>query len=359
MIGPIMKPMPHTAMARPRCPSGKISHRMACESGMIGPPPMPWKMRATMRKVRFGAMPERKELTVKSAAQIRKNRLRPNRPASQPVAGITMALAARYEVRTQETSSRPAESEPCRCGSTTLVTLVSSTCMKATTITERVMAHFCAAAISRLPASAGVIVVTSRRAVAPGRGRTGGPLRHRSPRRLGPRAGLLARAQPLHHLDAAGMIGPRAREVKRRLALAVPEADPCARLQERLHHAELARLRRQVERSVAAVHHVDQRGIVGEPLSHLRHPAHVGGPADAESSWRASDVVVAQGRVRSRAEQRLDRPARAGEVGAMQRRPSRERAKREVGPVGEECAHRLLPAGAARHVERVRDDLAW
>src|SRR6266436_2439806 len=43
---------------------------------------------------------------------------------------------------THDTSSSPAESEPCRCGSTTLVTLVSSTCMKATTITERVMAHF-------------------------------------------------------------------------------------------------------------------------------------------------------------------------------------------------------------------------
>src|SRR6202022_1229181 len=43
---------------------------------------------------------------------------------------------------THDTSSRPAESEPCRCGSTTLVTLVSSTCMKATTITDSVMAHF-------------------------------------------------------------------------------------------------------------------------------------------------------------------------------------------------------------------------
>ena len=39
MIGPIMKPMPHTAMARPRCPSGKISHRMAWESGHDRPAP--------------------------------------------------------------------------------------------------------------------------------------------------------------------------------------------------------------------------------------------------------------------------------------------------------------------------------
>src|SRR4029453_2096920 len=111
--------------------------------GMIGPPPMPWKMRATMRKVRFGAMPDRKELTVKRAAQMRKKRLRRGSPASQPVAGMMTALAARYEVRTQDTSSRPAESDPCRCGRTTLVTLVSRTCMKATTMTDKVMAHFC------------------------------------------------------------------------------------------------------------------------------------------------------------------------------------------------------------------------
>ena len=35
-----------------------------------------------------------------------------------------------------------AESEPCMCGSATLVMLVSSTCMTVTIITEKVMAHF-------------------------------------------------------------------------------------------------------------------------------------------------------------------------------------------------------------------------
>src|SRR5437899_3810032 len=44
---------------------------------------------------------------------------------------------------THETSSRPADSEPCRCGRITLVTLVSRICMKATTITVSVIAHFC------------------------------------------------------------------------------------------------------------------------------------------------------------------------------------------------------------------------
>src|SRR6185295_9303038 len=94
--------------------------------------------------------------TVKSVAQMRKNFLRPNTLASQPVAGITIALAARYDVMTHDTSSRPADSEPCRCGSTTLVTLVSSTCMKATTITDSVMAHLRAEEIGA--ASAGWLI---------------------------------------------------------------------------------------------------------------------------------------------------------------------------------------------------------
>ena len=90
-----MMPMPQTAMASPRWPSGKISQRMACDSGISGPPPMPWKMRAMMRKVRFGASPDRKELTVKSVVQSRKKRRRPMKPASHPVAGMMIALAAR------------------------------------------------------------------------------------------------------------------------------------------------------------------------------------------------------------------------------------------------------------------------
>ena len=90
-----MKPTPHTAIASPRWWNGKISHRIACESGMIGPPPRPWKMRAMISVVRSGAAPERNELTTNSVVQMRKNFLRPKIPTSQPVAGMTTALAAR------------------------------------------------------------------------------------------------------------------------------------------------------------------------------------------------------------------------------------------------------------------------
>src|SRR5438445_5012965 len=93
------------------------------------------------RNSRVGAIPDRNELTVKTTVQIRKNRRRPNRAESQPVAGMMMALAARNEVMTQDISSMPADSEPCMWGSATLVTLESSNCMTVTIITENVMAH--------------------------------------------------------------------------------------------------------------------------------------------------------------------------------------------------------------------------
>src|SRR5262245_2835781 len=51
------------------------------------------------------------------------------------------AFAARYDVSTQEISSTPADSEPCMCGSATLVTVTSSTCMMVTVMTVAVMAH--------------------------------------------------------------------------------------------------------------------------------------------------------------------------------------------------------------------------
>src|SRR5215813_3263482 len=121
-------------------------------------------MRATISVVRSGAAPDMNELTVNSVQQIRKNRVRPSIPTSQPVAGMTTALAARYEVITHETSSSPAESDPCKCGRTTLVTLVSRICMKATTMTVKVMAHFRAEEIGGASVPGAVMLVIEPRA---------------------------------------------------------------------------------------------------------------------------------------------------------------------------------------------------
>src|SRR5262245_63214153 len=98
-------------------------------------------MRMATRNSRVGAMPDRNDEAVNSSVQMRKKRLRPRSPDSQPVAGMITALAARYEVNTQATSSTLAESEPCMCGSATLVTLVSTICITVTSMTANVMAH--------------------------------------------------------------------------------------------------------------------------------------------------------------------------------------------------------------------------
>ena len=90
-----MMPTPHTAIAVPRSRRGKISHIVAWAIGITGPPPRPCSTRMATRNSRFGAMPDRKELTVKIVVQMRKNRRRPRTAVSQPVAGIAMALAAR------------------------------------------------------------------------------------------------------------------------------------------------------------------------------------------------------------------------------------------------------------------------
>src|SRR4030095_10326495 len=133
---------------------------------MMGPPPRPWKMRATISVVRSAAAPETNELSTKTVAQIMKNRLRPKSPDSHPVAGMTTALAARYEVITHDASSSPADSDPCRCGRMTLVTLVSRICMKATTMTVKVMAHFRAGETTGASGAGGVIAWLVRPAIS-------------------------------------------------------------------------------------------------------------------------------------------------------------------------------------------------
>ena len=160
-MGAIMMPMPHTAIAMPRCRSGKISHMIAWDSGISGPPPMPCSMRAIRSTQRFGASPQRTDAPVNATVQRRKKRRRPSSEASQPVAGRMTAFAARYDVRTQDTSSTSAESEPWMCGSATLVTVTSSTCITVTIITVIVISHFRTAPIDGSPAASQLVAPSS------------------------------------------------------------------------------------------------------------------------------------------------------------------------------------------------------
>src|SRR6185503_9948352 len=99
---------------------------------------------------------------------------------------------------THATSSTLAESEPCMWGSATLVTLVSSTCMTATTMTEKVSSHLRLAERSVLPAP-GRRRPPPRSLQADGHdGRHAGPERLRVPARLAVEEHL--HRHPLHDL---------------------------------------------------------------------------------------------------------------------------------------------------------------
>ena len=126
--------------------------------------------------MRLGASPQSADDAVKPAVHTRKKRLRPSTPASQPVAGRTTALAARYDVSTQDTSSTPAESAPWMCGRATLMTVMSSTCMIVTVMTVAVMAQR-SAGVSGASFAAASLVASMRGTPAAGAagGRSGTP----------------------------------------------------------------------------------------------------------------------------------------------------------------------------------------
>src|SRR5579863_191972 len=97
--------------------------------------------RNSMSMARLGAAPHSSELTVNITMHSTKNRLRPNKPASHPLMGRTMAFDTRYEVSTHVLSSLLAPRSPAMCGSATLAMLVSSTSMNAASATTTAISH--------------------------------------------------------------------------------------------------------------------------------------------------------------------------------------------------------------------------
>src|ERR1700721_938423 len=78
--------------APPRFSGAKLSPRIDCAMGCKPPPNAPCMTRNRSRNPRLGAMPQRKELTVKNVMQIKKKRLRPSDATSHPLSGRTIAL---------------------------------------------------------------------------------------------------------------------------------------------------------------------------------------------------------------------------------------------------------------------------
>ena len=76
-IGATTTPWAKIAMAAPRFCRGKLSNMMDCAIGTIAPPPIPCRMRATIRLGRSHARPHRAEATVNMKMQAMNRRLRP------------------------------------------------------------------------------------------------------------------------------------------------------------------------------------------------------------------------------------------------------------------------------------------
>src|SRR5580700_3012507 len=90
---------------------------------------------------RLVALPQRTEATVNMKMQTMKKRFRPNRLASQPLIGRTMALDTKYDVSTQVLSSLLEPRPPAMYGRATLAMLVSSTSMNAAIATTTPMSQ--------------------------------------------------------------------------------------------------------------------------------------------------------------------------------------------------------------------------
>jgi len=131
--------MPQIAIAGPWRSGGLMSSRIAWLIGMSAAPNMPWSSRKPTSSPRLVAMPHSPEAMVKPMIEICISRLRPIRPASQPVSGVMIAAATMYEVSTQVIWSAEAETLPCMCGSATLAMVASSEFITVAAITEPVM----------------------------------------------------------------------------------------------------------------------------------------------------------------------------------------------------------------------------
>ena len=93
MIGAIMMPAPHIAIAWPCRSRGLMSMSTACDSGAIEAPKAPWARRNMTISSRPNAVPHSAEEAMKPTTETMKTRFRPKLSESQPVIGVAIAAA--------------------------------------------------------------------------------------------------------------------------------------------------------------------------------------------------------------------------------------------------------------------------
>ena len=114
--GPITTAMPKTEVTKPARRRGKLSSRMACDNGITGAPMPPCKI---LQKTSVSSESEAPQAQV-AAVNPRMDHVmtvrRPKRETSQPVIGVTTAVARMLKVMAQAISSAVAPMVPCICG---------------------------------------------------------------------------------------------------------------------------------------------------------------------------------------------------------------------------------------------------
>ena len=91
---------------------------MVCDSGTTGAPLPPWMMRQNTRLSSDCAMPQNMVESVNNPIDHTITRFSPNRATSQPVIGVTIAVARMLKVIAHAISSWVADIAPCICGRT-------------------------------------------------------------------------------------------------------------------------------------------------------------------------------------------------------------------------------------------------
>jgi hypothetical protein len=86
--------------ARPRLSGGEVLYRILMLSGVMGPPPMPWRGRKRISDCTFQASPPSAEPVMKRSVERMNKRFVPTRAPSQPTAGIMTAWMIWKEVCT-------------------------------------------------------------------------------------------------------------------------------------------------------------------------------------------------------------------------------------------------------------------
>ena len=108
--------MPYSPSTIVCCRRGNVLNRIVCDKGTTGAPAPPWMIRQNTSISSDCAMPHSKVATVKTAIDQTITGFSPKRATSQPVIGVTMAVARMLNVMVQAISSWVADIAPCICG---------------------------------------------------------------------------------------------------------------------------------------------------------------------------------------------------------------------------------------------------